>query len=563
MLAAALLAAAFPPVPLPLLAGVGMVPILWGLELKFFGARGPGQTRKATFRRLFASVYLPLFLWNQITCYWLLYTAAGVGDDDMFVKALVAAEAAHLANAALMALPFVAYGLLRRRLRLGWALAGWVAAWIVFEYAHQRWDLTWPWLMLGNGFASWPGYVQWYEWTGVLGGTALLLGLNAWAFGLYRRWRMARLPSRGVLRQHAWALVVLLAVPAVLYFPLTYSGRAMLRPVGTLGVRIIQPNVDPYEKFNVLSDEEQVDRLLRMIDQRPLDSIQLVILPETSLPGYVEADRLELEAITQPLLRHARQHGYALLVGHVAYRIIPQGQQPPASARRAGDGSFYYESLNAANVLNGPSNRTYVKGKLVPMTERVPFVSIFGGGGLLELDLGGGFGSFGMPLERFALPVNDSVAVATMICYESAYGQHSAELLAQSTLTGRPTATLSAVITNDGWFGNSSGYIQHAQWSRLRAIEQRRAIPRCANTGQSHFTDVLGRVSQPTPWWQEAIIDDQVPLYAGLTLYARWGDWLMGLAGPGLLLLVMIAALPLRYRRSFALPPKPEIRASQ
>ncbi|MCS7085950.1 MAG: apolipoprotein N-acyltransferase, partial [Bacteroidia bacterium] len=112
-------------------------------------------------------------------------------------------------------------------------------------------------------------------------------------------------------------------------------------------------------------------------------------------------------------------------------------------------------------------------------------------------------------------------------------------------------AQLLCVITNDGWFGESSGHIQHAHLASLRCIETRRDLARCANTGISLFGDCYGNYfPERLGWWKEGTIDRKLNLYDRQTFFMRYGDW------PGrwmlacALLVAFIAVLPRRKPKS-------------
>jgi apolipoprotein N-acyltransferase len=115
-------------------------------------------------------------------------------------------------------------------------------------------------------------------------------------------------------------------------------------------------------------------------------------------------------------------------------------------------------------------------------------------------------------------PISDSMRVAPVICYESIFGGYLSKFFRQG-------ANLIAVVTNDGWWGNTPGYQQHFAYSRLRAIEFRAPVLRSANTGISGFIDPQGRVVHRSGWWQPAVVRHQLPQpRQTLTLYARYGD---------------------------------------
>jgi apolipoprotein N-acyltransferase len=97
-----------------------------------------------------------------------------------------------------------------------------------------------------------------------------------------------------------------------------------------------------------------------------------------------------------------------------------------------------------------------------------------------------------------------------------------------------------AIITNDAWWGNTPGYRQHLSYASLRAIETRRAIARCANTGISAIIAPSGEILQPTPWWEPAVIESSIPLRDDITFFVSHGD-ITGRLSTFLFLLLLLA----------------------
>ena len=112
---------------------------------------------------------------------------------------------------------------------------------------------------------------------------------------------------------------------------------------------------------------------------------------------------------------------------------------------------------------------------------------------------------------------SSGIAVIPAICYESVFGEHVAAHV-------RNGGNLIAVITNDGWWGDSPGYHQHLTFSSLRAIEMRREVVRSANTGTSCTIDRRGVVHHATTWWVPTAFKATVHLNNEVTFYARYGD---------------------------------------
>jgi Apolipoprotein N-acyltransferase len=107
------------------------------------------------------------------------------------------------------------------------------------------------------------------------------------------------------------------------------------------------------------------------------------------------------------------------------------------------------------------------------------------------------------------------------------------------------------VITNDGWYGNTSGPYQHAAYAIFRAVENRRAIVRSANTGISELIDPYGRfITKPTSYNTKATISGDIPLMKSLTFYSKHGDWIGRFADiVSLVSIVMIVFIKLVYKK--------------
>jgi apolipoprotein N-acyltransferase len=309
----------------------------------------------------------------------------------------------------------------------------------------------------------------------------------------------------------------------------------MLQPTDTIAVRVVQPNIDPYgDKFTGLSARAQINSMLRLIQNEQPEDLDLVVLPETAIPRSIQettvANNLYVKLLSEPLAPDS----ISILTGMVAYRIyFPQrGDEIPPSANCNKEKAYCYDNWNAATMLNtGAKPRIYQKAKLVPFSERTPFLEYMEFLEEFNMDLGGAFGSYALPDSLILLRTGKGVPVGPIICYESIFSSYVRRLVDRG-------AQLLCIVTNDGWWKQTSGYIQHASYARLRAIETRRAIARSANTGQSCFISPTGRLSHRTPWWEPAVIDDNLPLLTGRTLYVRWRDW-----WPKLMLGVVVGVL--------------------
>jgi len=149
----------------------------------------------------------------------------------------------------------------------------------------------------------------------------------------------------------------------------------------------------------------------------------------------------------------------------------------------------------------------------------MPYPAIFGFIEKYAINLGGTSGSLASDGESKIFTNYQKVTLAPIICYESVFPEFTASYVKKG-------ADILCIITNDGWWGNTPGYRQHFDFGRLRAIENRRAIARSANTGISGVIDKDGRVLIASNWWQKEVIRYKVPVYTTQTFYTEHGDWL-------------------------------------
>ncbi len=452
-----------------------------------------------------------MLLWNLFTTWWIVNASA------------VGAAMAIILNSLIMCLPWLFMHLTKKRFG---RLAGYVsliAFWISFEWLHHTWELSWPWLTLGNSFAMQPGWVQWYEATGTTGGTFWVLLTNIIAYTIFYEYKVRGRTKRYLLLMISIAFLLtapILISKSILKDQLT-SIKASAKTAGK-NVVVIQPNVDPYnEKFTAGSQEQQIQNLINLSEAKMDTNTALIIWPETAVAVGVWEDQITMNAYFQPIWSFLKKHPkVALLTGIDSYKSYgPDKNNATATARFNKEENFYYDAFNAAAMLhpNG-SSRIYHKAKLVPGVETLPSFLLWLGG--LFDDLGGTSGTLGRDKERMAIPDAQNYYVAApVICYESIYSDYITDYI-------RKGANLLTIMTNDGWWGNTEGHRQHMNYARLRAIETRRWIARSANTGISCFLDPAGNIYQPQPWDTTAAIKMNIEPLQTQTFFVKYGDYL-------------------------------------
>ena len=459
-------------------------------------------------RVFFGYTYLTLFLWNLLTTWWVYYSTS-IGAVFML-----------LANALLMTIPFVLFRLTKRMAGESWGFFGLVLYWITFEYVHLNWDVSWPWLTLGNGFASFPEWVQWYEYTGVFGGTLwLLLGNIAFYYVFLRDGAL----WRGIIRWQSFLYTLLWIALPILYSYILYLRYEEQGP--GVEVVVVQPNIDPYtEKFaggaNFIPYAEQVDRFAALTEQMITPETKFVLWPESAFDGaYWESSFSSTDVYQRIMAFKQKYPNLSLITGMTSLIQYEHPEEVTSTARYSEDLGSYDVFNTAFFVPDQGKPIFYHKSRLVPGVEIMPYPRVLGFLSTLIFDLGGTSGGFGRQDERTVLYNADSLGGAPAICYESIYGDYLTEFV-------RNGAEMIFIITNDGWWGNTAGHKQHLHYATLRAIETRRSIARSANTGISAFITQRGDIEQATQYWEPAVIRGTIRANDQLTFYARHGDYL-------------------------------------
>ncbi|MCF8245044.1 MAG: apolipoprotein N-acyltransferase [Saprospiraceae bacterium] len=525
-LSGVLLAVSFPPFPTTILLFIAWVPLLI-VEYEIAKERAVENRQPSTVNRqprLLPYVYHSFVLWNILVTWWVGNTA--------FIAGIVAIWL----NSWFMFVPFIFFHWTKKYLPKTGYLS-FVVFWISFEFLHLNWEISWSWLTLGNAFAEFPQAVQWYEYTGVFGGTLWVLAANVLTFKLLKKCEF-RISPKLVWTQHRWPLLqikllvlVPIAISLVWYFNQKDVGRDE-------EVVVVQPNFEPhYEKFRI-PKQEQLKTFLRLSEEAITEKTQYLVWPETSF-GAGETDGFD----SNPTIRYVntfleKYPKVKLVVGVDAYKIFKDGEQHTNHTRREERGNevFFWEAYNAAIQLQAGADSIpfYIKSKLVPGAEILPYHKYLFFLKPIVDKLDGSVEGLGNQPNREAFP-SESGKVAPSICYESVFGDYNCGYV-------RAGAEATFIMTNDGWWDNTAGHKQHLAFARLRAIETRRSIARSANTGTSCFINQRGDVQQPTDYGVEAAILQNIKFNRGITFYVKWGDMIARFAVlvTGLLLLNLL-----------------------
>ena len=456
--------------------------------------------------KVYIHAFLSFFIYNLGSTWWIWNASAG------------GAVFAIVLNAIIMAFVFYLSHLIRKRVEGKIEHLIFIFGWISFEYLHYYWELSYPWLTLGNVFSITPSVVQWYSVTGVLGGTFWVLIINVLLFQVLKSVLIKKQNWKNELKSIS-LLIGILVLPLI-YSIITYLNYEESK--NPIEVIALQPNVDPYnEKFN-LDLKVQLDKLFEEADKLVTPKTKFILAPETAVSASFYEDELTSLPFYQYMLdRKKNWFNASFYVGASTLKVFQTKKS--AASRKMEGGPGFYESYNTSLLIDEFNSPSFVhKSKLVLGVEKIPFLTMIPWLGDLAIDLDGASGSLGIEDEPRVLKASQTV-FAPIICYESIYG----EFIAQQVRKG---AEEIFVITNDGWWGNTPGYKQHASFSQLRAIENRRDVVRSANTGISCFINQRGDVIQKTEWWKQTAIKGIVNKNKELTFYSRFGDLIGKLA---------------------------------
>lgn len=479
-----LLGLSFPPVPLPFLIFPAFLLIFRIIDLSSSAQESAYWT------------YPAFLIWNLITTYWLM------------MATLAGGVAAILANSAVMTIPVMLQYKVQRTDISPWLIALFQTAfWLSYEFLHHQWDLAWPWLTLGNAWANVPELIQYISVTGYWGISFWIILSTALAYQSIKK------PDK--ITQYS-TLAVLVIFP-LWSGAITFFGDAT-EAESQQEVVVVQPNFDSYESYGgFTSSAEATKHLLQLTDSVRTNSTDLVVWPENAVQARIS--NLETfsssSSKSKALLRKQAQDWKATIITGATYfeyyEDIPRLPYAPEQQP--------YLPFNAAlGIYPDDSMDVYRKHNLVPIVERLPFVHFLNLIDILDWVDWNQVQGYGKGHQANQFSVGDTKTPA-LICYDSVFPSWVREYVQQD-------AGYLTIITNDGWWGNTSGHEQHFAYARLRAIEFDRWMVRSANNGISGIIAPDGSIKVETPYWQQTSFRYNVPVLTSETIYTLYGDWL-------------------------------------
>ena len=519
VLSGLLIAAAWPVRGIAPLAFIAFVPLLY-LQDKVGYKENPEKGS------IFGLSLITFLIWNSLTTWWVWKTTA-IGTIGMIML-----------NSIFMTCVFWAYHFVKTRLygnKKGYYIL--IIFVLAFEYLHLNWQLNWPWLNLGNVFSHYHTWVQWYEFTGIAGGTVWVLLANiiiyrylfAGDFSISLSFarndntsNMSFRPQRSGVEKSHKSLLYPILILCVLFIPLIISKIQYFsyKESGEeIEIVVVQPNLDPYSEEFTLSPKKIMERNLSVAAPLVTENTRFVVSPESAIQEDIWLERIDKYYSIKELRRFLEIYPQTCyVIGISTNGMVSEGCENDFAARKFIDADRYYYSYNTAALIMHDTIQLYHKSKLTPGAEAMPSWWILRMIKDSPLDLGGTVGTLKKDTESRTLSF-DNHNVGTLICYESVFGGYVTEFV-------RKGADLLFVITNDGWWGNSPGHKQHLEFSKLRAIETRRSVARSANTGISGFINQRGDIISQSSYWEQTALRNTIKTNDKQTFYVRHGDYL-------------------------------------
>lgn len=493
ILSGVLLGLSYPPVPLPFLSFFAFIPFFFVME------------KRETLASLNRFTYFTLFFFNLITLYWV---GSWTKEADPFL--MISGAALLFFNPFFYLIVPTLYHFSKKSFGKKTALFLLPFYWVTFEYLYSITDARFPWLSLGNCLPYFNTFIQIADIVGVYGLSLIILFINIFLY-----LSIKDLPLTKKIK-NAFAFAAL-----AIFFVVMIYGTIRLNSFeiseNKVKVGLIQPDLNPWDKWKAGSVNEQLDLYISLSEKAVNQGAKLIIWPESALPVYLLSGNYDKEVIR--IHQFASSNNINLMTGMPDVNFYFNKNESPKDAKETKSGVLY-TSYNSILLFtpNSHNIQKYGKIKLVPFGEHVPFVEQFPFlGDFIKWEVG--ISSWNVGRDQTVFNFNNArnfpLKVGGVICIESIYPEFVAGFVQRG-------ANLIVVVTNDSWYGHSSGPFQHKEISILRAVENRKTVVRTANGGVSCIIDPLGRTISSTKLFTRDVLVGDTAIQDGITIYSRF-----------------------------------------
>jgi len=497
ILSGILLGVSFTPFPFPftLLIFIAFLPYFSVLE------------KRTSLASISRATFIFTFVFSLSTLYWV---GSWQSSADPFL--MMGGGALLLAYPSVFLIPSTLYFLLNKIFPKINALYFFPLFWVTAEYLLTLSDLRFPWVLLGHGLAKFNLFIQSAEIIGTFGLSVVVGYLNISLFKSYKKYRA----NKKIISPEFIIAIILFAT--FLVYGLVRSSAFKLSE-RKIKVGLVQPNLNPWDKWETGNLDNLLDLYLEQSTQALEKGAQIIMWPETALPVYAFGG--SYPQITDRIFNFIEENQIGLLMGMPDIRYYYDKENIPDDAKYGEKNDFHYATYNSV-ILLVPGSREmqrYGKMKLVPLGEKVPFADQFAFlGDFLKWGVGISGWNVGKDTTVFKLHFNnsdkDTIKISGLVCFESVFPVFVSNFVQRG-------AELIAVVTNDSWYGKSSGPYQHKEFGILRAVENRRSVVRCANGGVSCLINALGETVAETEIFTKTVLVVDVPLQREETFYTN------------------------------------------
>ena len=486
----------FPPFPFPcqLLMFVGLIPYFLVVE------------KRERLIDLNRASYIMGFFFSLITLYWV---GSWQKEADTFL--MISGGLLIFVNPVFFMIPTTLLYFSRNLLPRRTAIYLFPLFWITYEYLYMITDLSFPWLTLGSGLSQFNMFIQIADVVGAIGISLIVIYINIF---IAQAIQAKSLFPKSFRINIALAIGVFLLVMVYGIFRLStfkFSNKQVK-------VGLIQPNLDPWGKWSNIDIHDLTSIYFDLSRQTVDKGAKVIFWPETALPVYLRDGGYNY--VLDSIYSFIGKNNVSLISGMPDLIYYKSGDKMPEDVKYSKSGNYYYATYNSV-LLFSPNSREierYGKSKLVPFGERVPFVDqlpflrdfIKWSVGISDWNVGKDTTVFRIPLMN-----KDTLKINSLVCYESIYPYYIERFIDKG-------ANLISVVTNDSWYGNSSGPYQHKEMAVLRAVENRKSVIRAANGGISCIIDPLGRTLTESKMFTKTQITGDVYIQDKETFFSEY-----------------------------------------
>lgn len=535
LLSGILLILAFPPFSLSILAFVALIPLLIALDSEL--------------KKKYTLIYFTFLIFHIGTLWWV-----GSWQKNADPYLMLAGSVLCLAHPFFFLIPFMVYFNIKKKLGQGYALYLFPFVWLAFEYLKSLGDLAFPWLSLGYTSVNLTHWVQIADIGGIWLVSFLIVLTNILVYKYilnvrqYNLFGIKELLVNSHVRNIVVGILLIIVVPNVYGFiRIPQFSDSALKDDDRIDIALVQANIDPWDKWSTDAFDQialHVKLQNQFLNENPKPD--MFVWSETAIP-YCNIDVNSRPYRLDFLREYLDRYNISLLTGFSEIYFFGKKDNAPVTAKPfRGDSLQYYQAYNSAIMINSRDSSMpdiYRKMKLTPFSERLPYVDIISfAAGWFEWNVGISNWGKGWEQKTVTLKKNNT-RIAPIICIESLHPDFIADF-------AKLGAQIFIIITNDSWFNHTFGPEQHFNIARMRAIENKRFVARCANSGISGFISPIGTILKTAPSYKQTVCDLSIPKVNILTLYSR----INGIFAEAIFycVIALIAYVNIRYRKNSA-----------